>query len=1034
MAHIILTPNPFEPFKIERHEVGAGVSIREFVSQLHPSGEFPVPTVCLLNGEAAMRKDWDRKIEEKDIVNFITIPAGVETIIILVIAVALVAISILFPIGQPKVPGELPASDPVFSTKGQQNAIRSGEPIEVCYGRNRIYPSYASRPYFEYHNNDQFQFSLFCLGQGEYEIHDIQIGDTDINDFEEVQYEVVPPGDVVTLFPHSVYTATEVGGQTLFGPNEEEYTGDGWVGPFPANQSGTDTEQLQVDMVFPKGVYKLNKKGKLQTLSITFQLQYREIDDLGTAIGDWEVWESSDLVFQAKTTTPQRRTYTTFVPLGRYEVRARRTNDTDLTHNAGHEIVWEALRAYLDVEQDYGNVTLLAIRARATNNLNERTQQQFNVIATRKLPIRESGDFSEPQATRSIVWALVDVFRSQYGGRITDDDFFDWDTLEELDALYAEREEYFDWVFRDPITVWEAAKTVARVGRATPLLAGSLITMKRDGPQNLPVAMFNQENIVQGTLQWDVKLWDLDEYDCIRAEYTDPATGYKQEIVTCILPGGTSDHPEDVRFPGIQSRAHAYHEGLYLLACRRHLRENATFDTGLEGYIPTFGDLIVVAHDVPRWNGGGYVVHAERGAGDIYQLWLSAPVEFELSTSYQIMLRGSQGQILGPFTATATEDQQQIVIHSEEDIDFLLGGQNEPMLYMFGVANSIGKYMRVVKIEPQGNEIIRIIAVNDAPIVHTFDDLDPTPLEQIALPPVPPAVPEIDELTLTQLDSEQYIVQASWTAAFGAQYYIIQSSEDGDNWQERGTTTRTSIQFQALAGDLWVRVAAVNEGQGPWIEEQVALRFIIALVEDIPWEALEWQISWQEVLLATGYVVKVYDNTQSEPVLERTETVTDREYNYDYTKAVADGNLNREMLVTVDPIFVDEDGEEPTELELSNAIPTPVTITNQVLQAEDSDDIVYRVTYTVPAEGDLVRIVVYLSETDGFTPGLGNIHSDFTAGSPGHLNIPTFRDIAVPLDSNGEHAIHYYRIGIFDVWGDEISTNLTSQQTIPAYS
>ena len=1043
MAWIIESPNPFSPLEVIKTQVPAGTNLRKWVEKKFPeTGEFPVPTICLLNGNPVLRKDWGT-LKDKDIVNFVAVQ-GWELIVAIIIAVVVsLAVSLLMPV--PKGPNEVPSSDPVFSVKGQGNSIRLGEPIENSYGRNRIFPSYASRPYFEYDNNDQFQYSLFCLGQGLYDIEAVQIGDTAIANFQEAEYEIVPPGEEVLLFPTNVFTSPEAGGQTLFAPNQPEYPlPDGWVGPFPANPAGTLASQIQIDLVAPKGLYVMSNKGDIGGVSVHIEVMRRLIDDAGAPLGAWEMIDDDPFFdMSGVTTTPQRRTFRAEVPLGRYEIRARRLTGYNFSDRVGEDILWEGLRSWIEIGHDYGNVTLLAVKIRATNNLNDRTAQRFNVICTRKLPVRESsGIWSEPIPTRSIVWAFVDIFRAEYGGRITDDNFFDWDMLLALDSEYATRNDCFDWIFRDPITVWDAARTVAAVGRAVPLLSGSLITMRRDGPQTVPVTIFNHENIVEGSFEWQIKLWDADEFDSMRVEYTEISTGYKQETVMAILPGDGSDHPEDVRLIGVQGRTQAYREGLYRIACRRYLRENVSFETGLEGYIPTYGDLIGVSHDVPRWGQAGYVVQAQRGEGIKYQIWLSEPLNWEESGDHQILFRSKNGGIIGPFDALQTVDTQQVMIESAEDIDFLLDGTTEPTLFMFGIVGYVSKLMKVVRVEPQGEEKIRISAVNEAPIVHTFDSLEPTALGQFPYAPVPPALPEIANIYITPIDGSLLIVQISWTAAFGALSYIVDTSEDGVTWTRRAEVPRTSVQLQVHIGDLYARVAAINEGQGPWKEGHIIIGPITALGLQIPWEFLEWGISWFDVLEAVGWEVKVYDNSGVSPVLKNTTAIPiedPREFLYDYAQAIIDGNLVREHLVTVDVKYLDETGTStvlsgvPAQLELSNAIPAAPTSPLAAIDTVNPSDIDYEFTWVNPADDDLIRVKLWLSPISGFDPEVDVPVLDDTQPTPGFAGVLAATIQSIPLDSDGEHPAYYWRVAVFDVWGNEIMTNITGEQVIPAY-
>ena len=50
------------------------------------------------------------------------------------------------------------------------------------------------------------------------------------------------------------------------------------------------------------------------------------------------------------------------VAVGRYEVRALRTDAKDTSARAGHELRWGGLKAVLDQTPDFGDVTLIAIK------------------------------------------------------------------------------------------------------------------------------------------------------------------------------------------------------------------------------------------------------------------------------------------------------------------------------------------------------------------------------------------------------------------------------------------------------------------------------------------------------------------------------------------------------------------------------------------------------------------------------------------------------------------------------------------------
>lgn len=1038
MAYVVEITDPFQPLKgMRHHKVEEVVTVRQWLEKTYPGfTEFETPTICLLNGEPLLRAQWtERQLGPKDVVNFIPCAGEVVTWIAVISVVISVASTIAAVLLAPSTPGAQPASEPVFSAGGQQNALRLNEPIETSYGRNRIYPSYAARPFFRYVGNDQFQHSLYCIGQGEYDVHQIQIGDADINTYDEVEYELLGPGQKTELFATSVYTADEVGGQQLYGPGVPEYPlPDGWVGPFVASAPQTKSVKIEVDIVYPRGITFIDKKGRVGYATVTHEVEYREIDDGGAPVGGWMALLTINET--NATTTPVRRTYSQDVTPARYEVRLRRiTYNYPNNNRANIDSQWEALRSFLEDDDsiDYGNLTMLAVKVRATNNLNSKTQEKFNVIATRKIPMRDSGGAWHLVPSRSIVWAFIDVLRATYGGRVTDERLFDWDALEDLDAFYEARGNYFDWCFRDPITIWEACQTICRVGRAIPMIAGNIFSIVRDGPAALPVTIFNPDVIVKDSFSWQVRLWEPLEFDSVEIEYTEPATGFKQETVLCILPGGSGNNPDHIRLAGVTERQQAYEEGLFILASKLYCRQNFTFTTGLEGYLPVYGDLIGISHDVPEWGQGGIVVDATMESSGDWLLLLSEPLKWADTGTHQILFRRKNGDPLGPFDATPGPLPQQVII-AGYTIDFLLTGLTEPMIYAFGVTGNVVTYAKVVKIEPQGREEIRITCTNDAPIIHTFDGLPAPALKFPSIPPIVPDLPEISKLTLSQLESGLLIIQASWLAAFGAQYYLVQSSTDGINWTLEGTTPRTSLQFQTSPGDIWVRVAAMNNGQGPWIMDTIVISLVLGLRISTPWDYLSWAIDWWEDFTVDGYQVRVYDaSNESNLVLKRTENIVVFGYLYDYVKAIADSNLVRHMVVEVDTRVYNEETDTvelsnmPRHLTLHNAIPpAPTSITLASIDA-GSSGLELVIEWDNPAtEDDLYRVEVWVEPVSGFNPLTTPPRFSFTAPTPGAANVVEqgvveWLGVIIPD--------LYCRVAVYDIWGSEIESNLADEVT-----
>jgi len=148
--------------------------------------------------------------------------------------------------------------------------------------------------------------------------------------------------------------------------------GGDWIGPFVVNPAETTTDLISLDIIMPKGLYYANDSGSLNNRTVTWEVQARLIDDDGVALGSW---------ITLGTETHTANTYKYSVAAGRYEVQAIRTNAKDNSARAGNDLNWKIHTP------DFGDVTLLAMKMRATDNLSQRSSRMLNCIVTRKLSI-----------------------------------------------------------------------------------------------------------------------------------------------------------------------------------------------------------------------------------------------------------------------------------------------------------------------------------------------------------------------------------------------------------------------------------------------------------------------------------------------------------------------------------------------------------------------------------------------------------------------------------------------------------------------
>lgn len=832
MPLFIHQSNPFNPAIREQVRLFADYTIWEYLQEKYPGFvEFEAPTICILNGQPVMRADWKSTVVRgEDVVAFITAPAfGADWLMYLLFVLIGAAVGLLIP----KPNFQQNQADSVYTIRGQQNKLKLGAPVEVAYGKVRLWPSYGAVPYNRYVGNDQYQYALFCLGQGRYDIHSIQIEETLISNFADVEYAVYEPGEPVTLFDDNVITSNDVSNVNLIGTNE---AGWAWIGPFAASGPGTTPTKLELDFVLPMGLYSTSSSGKVKSATITVEYQYRMIDNAGAPIGDWFI--GTPLSWTMSTATPQRFTIP-IIAAGphRWEVRCRRSNTKDLSTSAANLVQWGALRAFLPSVKNYGDKTMLAVRMRATNQLNDQSAFRFNVWATRKIPTYENGAWTEPVPTRSLVWAFCDVIRAKYGGQCADE-VLPLEELVELNATLVSQGRNFDFIFDQSIGVWEALQFIARHARAVPVLEMSQIRIVQDLDQEIPGAVFNDFNIVKGSFSWNITLPKDNDYDGVLVTYTNPAD-FLASTVECLVGNDIGDNLEELKLPGITSKTWAYREGMYYREVKKKLRQTIQFTTGREGHLPRFGTMIGVNHRLGSWVRSGIVTGVDV-TGTVLQL--SSSVAFTAPT-HCIGFKTRLGGTSDPITCTAGTHDKEVVLSEPlpESVTSSSDPVAEPPLFFFGVPDLWARKCVVSRYVPNNDGTVTVHALLYNPEIFGNDGAMPPDVDDGEVPPKP-TVPGMDCASVSvgfMFGDNEHIGTVSWAPVIGAKMYQVRLSIDnGVSWMDKGTTTMTSMKFTSFvdplaSGPAIISVRPVGVGAGDWCDHNFTVP-----EPKMPWDQL----------------------------------------------------------------------------------------------------------------------------------------------------------------------------------------------------
>ncbi|WP_417550112.1 host specificity factor TipJ family phage tail protein [Methylophaga sp.] len=1002
--------SPLDVYSDDVMHFDSGCSIDHAFRQLSASYTGPCDhVICVVNGDEVSPDKWsDHMLFDGDtiIVCHHVHAVNLATIAInILISVALsVVASMLTSVPSADKSGDIPEASPTYSIDAQGNKARLGKVIPVRYGRFRIYPDFASTPYREYIGGDQYLYQLFAIGQGEYDYSDLKIGDTPIANFEEIEYEFYSPGQKITLFRDAVNVSPDVTNSTLFAPNEPEYTGD--VGPFIANDVDTVAEEIAIDILIPKGLYFSNNDGGLDARSVRVFFEYRDVDNADQGVGTWKVFE--DKTYTAATVEPIRRTIrkTITTTTGRVQVRGRRINSSTDDFKESDEVRWVGLKAYLDSSQTYNHSTW-AVKAKATDNLSSQNERLFNLIAYRKLPIWDGEEWLPAATTRNIAWALCDAVKAEYGGNYLDKNL-DLDGIKELADEWEARGDYFDGQFDTKTTLWTALKKMCMVGRAEPIQYGEQFSIVRDGDYANDTYMFNGRNMTKGSLA--ISYLTVDEFadDSVEIEYTDPNT-WKQDFITAAVPGSPANQPKKVKLDGCTSRLQAHREAMFMAAKQEYRNIVGDFGTELDGRNIGYLSKLIVVQDISRWGKGGEVL-----AVDGNTLTLSEPVTFDVSGDHFIYLRDDSGRTYEPQQCTFVANNKVTVLGTLPAYVYT-GYAKEKTYYAFSSPTQKPRKMLAQTIKADGETKVKIQAVIDDPIVHSFDELinNGTIITPPSVGPKPVPLFKVSNLVVIQagtLTNPQLVL--SWTPANNAKRNLIDISYDeGVSWQRVATTTTNSALIDVLFGVVDVRVAPQNDEIGKWFQVQVTIGSDFGtpnqptgLMLSAPFTGNQVDLEWDEQATAASWFVEVLDLTEA---VRYSEVLTTNKFRYRADQAAIHG-IGREFDIVVYAINANGVTSPSATLRVKNQ---QIATLSGVTANGIADQIV--IQFPESAEPDFNNFRLYASKTNGFTADASTLIE------------PNIRTLLYSFPVvYGE--TWYFRAAGVDVWGtDEL--NFSSQ-------
>lgn len=730
------------------------------LQQIKPTDMVPVPVgvpisslapknagilVCRVNGEWLLRESWESLTQPGDVIEWHDVPQDRDTLrgalliaslfipqlfalqgfaAFAAVAASQLAINLLLPPIGPTAVARASATGEAFSTSLVGNEARLDQPIWKICGQREITPPYACQPYFEYRtrpgdsdadpdlDNDQYFLALFAVGVGN---HDVvaKIGNTPITRFADVlRATYLPPGTQPTEVLANVTTAVEVSSATLESGR--------FVGGYAACAPRRTCSAIGIDVSAVRGL------GKTGALTVTWRVEYREINDFGQVLGAWTTLANESRT--AFTATPQRWSEKYTLPTAaRVEVRLVRTDVQDTDPSALHELAWIGLRAYLSEPARLNPETAhFEVVMRASSQLSQSASQDLRLICQAYCrTLAADLTWNAEVHTRNWVWWCLDLITSSTWGMDKADARIDLQSFYDLAVQADARQDRFDFVFDSTMNGWDAAQLIARAGRSRVFRRNGLISIARDEFVDAPVTAFTPRNCQPG-ITISETLRQRRSPDGIIVEYQDHRTAEWTEI-PCPMPGvELSDmaNPVHLRLEGIVGAKHAEREGLYEAANLAYRPRIASLETEMQGMLPAYMSPVAVVPDQVGYAQSGDVVEYDSGT---LVMGLSEVPDWDAGDLYITFIK-DDGLLTDPQRVTPGPTEYDVTLSSGPGFTLVLDdGTRERPKFLLGPLTGSRELVKVQAISDggltgDGAQLFSITGVIDDERVHTADN------------------------------------------------------------------------------------------------------------------------------------------------------------------------------------------------------------------------------------------------------------------------------------------------------------------------
>jgi len=156
-------------------------------------------------------------------------------------------------------------SSQTYLLGSSSNAFKPFGPVLKLYGTHKMFPTIAAKPYTQWNANNNDFYTVFDLGIGKVDRDTLQIyiGSTPLSNYSDINYNIIyHPAEKFQIYLNDYETESfqvliPTGGEVI-------------------RNTKADTEEFQVDIAFPQGLYSLDSNGNILSESVEISIEYQD--------------------------------------------------------------------------------------------------------------------------------------------------------------------------------------------------------------------------------------------------------------------------------------------------------------------------------------------------------------------------------------------------------------------------------------------------------------------------------------------------------------------------------------------------------------------------------------------------------------------------------------------------------------------------------------------------------------------------------------------------------------------------------------